>query len=81
MNPWPIAYTLKNGKKLKFYRAKTTSGNGKAGEVIVVDKKLVIACGEGAIEIGILQEEGGKAMDAQAYLNGRKLKVGDLLGE
>ena len=81
MNPWPIAYTLKNGKKLKFYRAKTASGSGKAGEVIVADKKLVIACGEGAIEIGILQEEGGKAMDAQAYLNGRKLKVGDLLGE
>ncbi|MBQ4099269.1 MAG: methionyl-tRNA formyltransferase [Clostridia bacterium] len=81
MNPWPIAFTLKNGKKLKFYRARTAEGNGKAGEVIVADKKLVIACGNGAVEIGILQEEGGKAMSAQSYLNGRKLKVGDLLGE
>ena len=81
MNPWPIAYTLKNGKKLKFYRARAVEGQGKAGEVIVADKKLVIACGKGAIEIGILQEEGGKAMDALSYLNGRKLKVGDLLGE
>ncbi len=81
MNPWPIAFTLKNGKKLKFYRARTAQGNGKAGEVIVADKKLVIACGNGAVEIGILQEEGGKAMSAQSYLNGRKLKVGDLLGE
>ena len=81
MNPWPIAFTLKNGKKLKFYRARTAQGNGKAGEVIVADKKLVIACGNGAVEIGILQEEGGKAMSALSYLNGRKLKVGDLLGE
>lgn len=81
MNPWPIAYTVKNGKKLKFYRARTVCGSGKAGEVIVADKKLVIACGNGAVEIGVLQEEGGKAMSAQSYLNGRKLKVGDLLGE
>lgn len=81
MNPWPIAYTLKNGKKLKFYRARVVEGHGAIGEVIKADKQLVISCGEGAVEIGILQEEGGKAMSAQSYLNGRKLKVGDLLGE
>lgn len=81
MNPWPVAYTLKNGKKIKFYRARVVEGKGKVGEVIVADKKLCIACGDGAVEIGILQEEGGKAMSATSYLNGRKLKVGDLLGE
>ena len=81
MNPWPIAYTLKNGKKLKFYRARVVDGSGAIGEVIKADKQLVISCGQGAIEIFSIQEEGGKAMDAQSYLNGRKLKVGDLLGE
>ena len=81
MNPWPIAYTLFKGKKLKFYRARVVDGVGKAGEVIVADKKLVIACNDGAVEIFSIQEEGGKAMVAQAYLNGRKLKVGDILGE
>ena len=81
MNPWPVAFTYFNGKKLKFYRAKTADGSGKAGKVIVADKKLVIACGNGAIEIGVLQEEGGKAMASVSYLNGRKLKVGDLLGK
>lgn len=81
MNPWPIAYTYANGKKLKIYRAITVDGNGKHGEVIRADKKLFIACGEGAIEVLELQEEGGKVMNALSYLNGRKLKVGDLLGE
>ena len=81
MNPWPIAYTFFGGKKLKFYRAKAVDGKGKAGEVVTADKRLVVACGEGSVEIFSLQEEGGKAMDAKAYLNGRKLKVGDLLGE
>ena len=81
MNPWPIAFTYANGKKLKIYRAITVDANGRAGEVIKADKKLFIACGEGAIEVLELQEEGGKVMNALSYLNGRKLKVGDLLGE
>ena len=81
MNPWPIAYTFANGKKLKIYRAVTVDASGSVGEVIKADKKLYIACGEGAIEILELQEEGGKVMNALSYLNGRKLKVGDLLGE
>ena len=81
MNPWPVAFTFKNGKKIKFYRARVAQGEGKKGEVILADKKLIIACGDGAVEILSLQEEGGKVMDAIAYLNGRKLKVGDILGE
>ena len=80
MNPWPIAYTFANGKKLKIYRAVTVDASGSVGEVIKADKKLYIACGDGAIEVLELQEEGGKVMNALSYLNGRKLKVGDLLG-
>ncbi len=81
MNPWPICYTFANGKKLKIYRAVTVDASGRVGEVIKADKKLYIACGDGAIEVLELQEEGGKVMNALSYLNGRKLKVGDLLGE
>lgn len=80
MNPWPIAYTFFSGKKIKFYKATKSEGQGKVGEVIIADKRLVIACGEGAVEILEIQEEGGKMMSALAYLNGRKLKVGDILG-
>lgn len=80
MNPWPVAYTFFGGKKLKFYRAGVALGQGEIGEVIRADKKLVVACGEGAVEILEIQEEGGKAMSALSYLNGRKLKVGDILG-
>lgn len=80
MNPWPVAYTSFGGKKLKLFKAKAVDGKGKPGEVIAADKRLVIACGEGAVEIFTLQEEGGKAMDSASYLNGRKLRLSDVLG-
>ena len=81
LNPWPVAYALFGGKKIKIYRAKLAEGSGTAGEVIRADKKLFVACGEGAIEVLEIQEEGGKVMSASAYLNGRKIKLGDLLGK
>ena len=81
MNPWPVAFTYFNGKKIKFFKAKAVDGVGQIGEVITADKRLTVACGKGAVDIFSLQEEGGKAMAVTAYLNGRKLKVGDLLGK
>ena len=81
MNPWPVAFTYFNGKKIKFFKAKAVDGVGQIGEVITADRRLTVACGKGAVDIFSLQEEGGKAMAVTAYLNGRKLKVGDLLGK
>ncbi len=78
LSPAPCAYTFLNGKRYKFYNASLSDGSGNAGEVICADKKLILACGEGAVEIRSLQEEGGKVMDAKSFLLGRKLKVGDV---
>ena len=78
LSPAPCAYTFLNGKRYKFYNASLSGGSGNAGEVICADKKLILACGEGAVEIRSLQEEGGKVMDAKSFLLGRKLKVGDV---
>ena len=36
---------------------------------------LVVACGEGAVEIRILQAEGGKRMAAPDYFRGHPLEI------
>lgn len=43
------------------------------GTIILSGKKLLVACGEGAIEILQLQPAGKKAMDTRSWLNGARL--------
>ena len=80
-NPWPIAHTFLNGKILKIYSVKLSEGSGLPGEVVVAADRLVVSCGAGAVEVLEIQEEGGKKMSAKAYLLGRKIKNGDVLGK
>lgn len=77
----PLAFSVCNGKKFKFHRAKAAGICGETGEVIVADKKLIIGCGENSVEILEIQEEGGKKLCARDFLNGRKLKLGDRFGK
>ena len=54
---------------------------GNEGEVVISSSKegLVIACGEGFLEIISLQAPAGKVMSAKSYLNGKSLPVGTIL--
>lgn len=77
---WPCASTVINGKKVKLLSSRMASGySGKPGEVLVSDSRLVISCGDGAVEILRLQAEGKKAMDAASYLRGNPLAKGSVL--
>ena len=77
---WPCAVTYINGKKVKLLSSRKADGfAGKPGEVLLGEDRLVIACGEGAVEILRLQAEGKKAMDAASYLRGNPLKKGFVL--
>lgn len=77
---WPIAQTSLNGKRLKIYKSEVSVEKGDPGEVICVDP-LIIGCGENSIKIIELQLEGSKRMDAQSFVNGRKICKGDKLGK
>ncbi len=84
LNPWPCAYTDLEGGRLKVYlaRAVADDSDAPAGAVVASGPKegLVIRCGEGALEILELQAPGGKRMAAKAYLMGKKIGVGTVLG-
>ena len=80
----PCACTMLNGQIFKIYRSRVSEIKtlAKAGEVIRADKTgITVACRRGAVDIleGCLQ--GGKKMGYRDFVNGKKIKVGDILGE
>lgn len=82
--PWPVAHTLLDGKRFKIYEATLAEGHGKPGEIIEKGKKsLVVATGDGAISLKTVQPAGKPRMSIVDFLNGvgRKLEVGDFIGE
>lgn len=75
LNPWPVATTELGGKRFKVYATAIVDGQGEPGQILGLTKTgLKIACGEGAVEIRILQAEGGKRMAAPDYFRGHPLE-------
>ena len=83
-NPWPGAATDMPEGRLKLYLARAIDCDADAapGTVIASGAKegLVVRCGEGALEILELQAPGGKRMPAKAYLMGKRIEIGTILG-
>jgi len=83
MTPWPGAVAERGGKALKVLAAALEPEGGLAGEpgeVVAVDRGgIAVACGEGVLRITLLQPEGGVAMDAWAYAQGRRVAKGERL--
>lgn len=76
LNPWPVATAELGGKRFKIYTTAVVDGKPGAvpGTVLGLTKTgLQIACSEGAVEIRVLQAEGGKRMAAPDYFRGHPL--------
>ncbi len=67
LSPFPGAWTLVNGERVKLLRSRLAKGNGAPGQVL---GGLTIACGEGAVEITEAQREGKRPMPAHEILRG-----------
>jgi len=80
MTPWPSACAEHDGKTLKVLSASVREGKGERGEILSVDRDgIVVACGEGAVRLEKVQPEGGRAMSAWEYAQGRRVRKGDRL--
>jgi methionyl-tRNA formyltransferase len=76
LHPWPIATTTLGGTFFKIHSTVMVDRSGKPGQILELTKTgLVVACGEGAVEIRILQAEGGKRMAAPDYFRGHPLEI------
>ena len=75
MNPWPVATMELQGNLFKVYTTALCDGSGQPGEVLGLTKTgLKISCGQGAVEVRVLQVQGGKRMAAPDYFRGHPLK-------
>jgi len=73
LSPYPTAWTtILDGKVLKVFFARPAEFQMAAdpGTVIIEGGRLLVACGNGAVELTDIQMEGKKRMDAKAFLAG-----------
>ncbi|MDN0083068.1 methionyl-tRNA formyltransferase [Crenobacter sp. SG2305] len=80
-NPVPGATTLLDGEPVKLWLAEAVAGSGAPGEVLAADTDgVVVATGEGAVRVSLLQAAGGKRLAARDFVAGRPGLVGSRLG-
>ncbi len=76
LHPWPVATAELAGTKFKIHATVLAEGSGAPGQILALTKTgLMVACGEGAVEIRSLQAEGGKRMAATDYFRGHPLEI------
>lgn len=83
LSPIPLAYTkMPDSKLLKVVKAELCDikASGVAGEVISLDGGIVVSCGSGTVKLLEVVPEGKGRMKASDLINGRKIKIGDILG-
>jgi methionyl-tRNA formyltransferase len=78
-NPSPGAYSRIHGTAIKIWQASTTPGTrGVPGQIVAVERRgIVVACGDGALILEIVQKSGGKKLSAASFLLGYPLQPGD----
>lgn len=78
LNPAPMAFSRLDGRIVKVLAAKPDSEyNGNAGEILNT-KRLIVGCGDGAIELTEVRPEGKKPMSGEDFLRGKRLRIGQM---
>lgn len=77
--PWPGIY-LKSGLKLKQIELNETQSQNNGGEILNIQKDfIIVGCTQGSIKVYQLQSESKSQMSSISYINGKRLKIADLL--
>lgn len=69
-NPYPAVYFEFGGERYKILRAKVVDETGDAGAILDGAGRLVIACGDKALEVTEIQRQGKKKMPTEELLRG-----------
>ena len=76
--PWPGAFTLLDGQRVRLAAAAAEQGTGGAGEIVSVETDAIrVGAGEGIVAIERLQRAGKRELSAAEFARG----AGDLLGK
>ena len=77
LSPFPGAWCEISGKRVKIHLVKTVDSSGEAGTVL--SGEGVVACGQGALQLLIVQPAGKPKMIVEDYLMGYPMTAGDRL--
>jgi methionyl-tRNA formyltransferase len=78
LSPWPGAWFEHDGVRVKVLRSTLDQGSGAPGTVL--DDRLTIACGKGAVRLTQVQRAGRAPMEAEDFLRGVRLAGGARVG-
>lgn len=79
-NPFPGAVLRAGDQSIKIWQASLVDAQGEPGLILAADATgVVVACGEGALRLEVLQAPGGKRLAAGDFLRGHPLPVGSRL--
>ena len=79
LSPFPGAWGLIRGERVKLLASRLANGQGEPG--VVLDDMLTVACGQGAVQVLRVQRAGRGAQEVQEFLRGWPIAAGDKLGE
>lgn len=84
MNPFPGAYTLREGKRLKLWQSRLEplpAAGAAPGSIVAAGKEgFWVACVDQALLLTEVQPEGKSRMDGAAYARGYQARQGVILG-
>ena len=69
-NPYPAVYFEYGGERYKILRARVVDETGDTGAILAGAGRLVIACGDKALEVTEIQRQGKKKMPTEELLRG-----------
>jgi methionyl-tRNA formyltransferase len=78
-DPWPGAWFERGGERVRVLAAELADAPPAAAPGTVLDDRLAIACGQGALRPLILQRSGRAAQDVDGFLRGYPLPRGTML--
>jgi len=87
--PWPGLFTIRRNARLKLLHISLEAEDGPVregaeglspGTVLEAGSRVVVACGQGAVAIGMLQAEGRRALTATEFVRGERVSPGERWG-
>jgi methionyl-tRNA formyltransferase len=76
---WPGSFFNIAGKRVKVLEMRSASGSGVPGTLLSVGDGVLVAVGEGAITLNVVQPEGKPRMNALDWVRGHQIKPGAIL--